>query len=117
MTCTVCHNCGASLEPLEPFSLGKLFVDKAGAHIWWGEKPVPLTTAERIIVIALARADGAVMRRAALAEITGSESENPQNIVAVYVSRASAKFREIDPAFDRIENVHGAGLRWRTEDA
>jgi DNA-binding response OmpR family regulator len=115
VTCTVCHACGAALEPLEPFSLGKLFVDKAGAHVWWGEKPVRLSPAEKQIVLTLVRADGRIVKRAILAEVSGYDGDEPNNIAAVYVSRSNAKFREIDPAFDRIETLRGEGVRWRTE--
>jgi two-component system OmpR family response regulator len=110
-----CPYCCRDLGPLEPFHLGPLFIDKGGAFIWWGESPVPLTGTERLIVTSLARADGAVVRRFAVADLIGSESDDPGNLVAVHLSRIRAKFRAIDPAFDAIENVHGQGLRWRTE--
>lgn len=113
---TLCPHCGFDLESIKPFTVGKLFVDAAGAFVWWGKSIVPLTAAERLIVVALARADGVPIKREVLAEISGYEGDHPENIVAVQVSRANKRFREVDPDFNRIENVHGAGLRWKVEE-
>jgi DNA-binding response OmpR family regulator len=108
-----CPSCGASLTAFASFAVGRLFVDKGGAVIWWNERPVQLTASERLIVIALARADGVPVKRDILAEVAGSESDNPDNCVDVLLCRAKAKFRAIDPNFDRIETIHGQGIRWR----
>ena len=112
MSCSVCPNCGYALEPLAAFSLGDLFIDKGGAFVWWRKRPVPLTTAERLIVTTLARADGVPVRHDILAESTGSESEDPDNCAAVLISRVKRKFREVDAAFRCIETVRGQGVRW-----
>lgn len=102
------------MDAQQAFRLGDLFVDKAGIAVWWREHVVPLTAGERLIILALAAADGAPIRRLILAEIIGSEeAANPENVIAVLLNRINAKFREIDPAFDCIENVRGQGLRWR----
>lgn len=115
MTATCCPRCGYGLEALEPFSLGSLGVDSGGAVIWWAGHRVPLAPAERLIVVALARADGAPIRRHVLAEVEGYEGDHPENVVAVLVNRINKAFRSIDPGFDRIENIRGAGLRWRVQ--
>lgn len=113
MTCKTCPVCGTSLEILEAFTLGKLFVDKAGFRIWWGERVVPLTAAERLAVIAIVRADGVPVKRAAIAEASGYDGDGGVNLASVLISRAYSKFRAIDPAFDCIESVRGQGIRWR----
>lgn len=110
-----CPHCGISLAALGAFHLGPLFVDKGGAFIWWKKVPIPLTLAEKLMVIALARAGGNPVGRHILAECAGSESDSPANAVAVMISRANRKFRAIDPAFDQIQSVRGMGLRWRPE--
>lgn len=112
MTCSVCPNCGWSLQSLEAMTIGELFIDKAGAHIWWGKHPIQLTASERIIVITLARADGAMVKRDVLADACGYEGDAPDNIVAVFVSRIRRQFKAVDASFDAIENVRGSGLRW-----
>lgn len=115
MTCTVCPNCGTALEPLNAYRIGRLFVDKGGAFIWWGPHVVPLTVSERLIVTTIARADGIPVRRDILADVTGYEGDEPENLAATYLCRINAKFHAIDPDFDQIENVWGVGLRWKTE--
>jgi hypothetical protein len=65
------------------------------------------------MVMALARAGGAPIKRWVLAETMGYEGDNGDNTTAVHLTRINARFREIDAAFDRIENVRAAGLRWR----
>lgn len=98
------------------FKLGSLFVDQSAVAVWWAEHVVPLTAGERLMVSAIARAEGQPIKRIILAEIVGCEdTQDPENSIAVMLSRINAKFREIDSAFDRIENVRGQGLRWRTE--
>ena len=113
MNATVCTCCG-HMDASQSFRLGDLFVDRAGVAIWWQDHVVPLTAGERLLVMALAAAEGIPLGRLVLAEIIGSnECINPENVVAVLLSRINGKFHAIDPAFDRIENVRGQGVRWR----
>lgn len=109
-----CPHCGADLYALRDFALGQLSVESGTIIRWQGHK-VTLTRAERLLILALARADGAAIGRDILAESTGYEGEKPSNVVAVLIHRAEKAFRAIDPLFDAIENVWGVGLRWRTE--
>lgn len=112
MSCAVCPNCGLDLEPLEAFSVGPLSIDKAASEIRWQGKVVPLRPSGRLMVAALARAEGMPIRRHVLAEIIGSEGDEPGNIIAVQMCRTIATFRQADPSFDRIQNVRGQGFRW-----
>lgn len=114
MTCTVCTNCGCDLEPFAPLQIGHLAIDDPLTVRWRGQV-VRLTAHQRLIVIALARADGKIMRRIALAEAAGSdERKDPHNLVDVQLHRIKAAFRDVDPAFDAIRSVWGQGIRWRT---
>jgi DNA-binding response OmpR family regulator len=114
MTCAVCPNCGYDLSTLHAFALGDLKVDYNGSIILWKGEHVGLSQAQRCIVVAIARAEGVPVKRIALAEAMGSDERlDPDNLVAVQLNRTIARFREIDPAFDMIENVRGAGLRWK----
>lgn len=104
------------MTALRSFSVGPLDVDHNGAVIRWEGRRVPLSASERLIVTALARADGAPMRKHILADVVGYDGDGPENLIAVYVSRIRAKFQAIDPSFDRIENISRAGLRWKVEE-
>lgn len=112
MTCTTCPNCGWSLATLDPLRSGELFIDKGGAHVWWGKSVIPLTASERLILIALVRADGAPMKREVLADVVGYDGDAPAQLVAVYASRIRRRFKAVDRSFDQIETVRGSGLRW-----
>ena len=113
MTCATCPNCGYQMEKLERFEAGHLAITDGGASIRWRGRPVHLTPSQRVLIIALARAEGVPVKRIALAEAMGSdEAQDPENVVDVQVSRAIRTFRQVDPAFDAVQNVRGCGLRW-----
>lgn len=116
MTCTTCPKCGYDLEALHAFELGGLRVEYDGAIILWRGQRVALTQAERLIVLALGRAGGAIVKRHILAEASGYEGEDHAlNVVSVYVCKIKNKFRDVDASFDRIETVWRDGVRWRVE--
>jgi DNA-binding response OmpR family regulator len=109
-----CPCCGFDLYALRDFALGQLTI-KDGVIVTWNEQRIHLTSNERLVVIALAKADGAAIGRAVLAEAAGYEGDEPENIVAQWRHRIEKAFRSIDPTFNAIETVWGVGLRWRTE--
>lgn len=113
---TCCPHCGTDLTAFEPFSIGALGIEHNGAVIRWNGHRIHLTPCERLILLTIARAGGNPVKRTILAEATGYEGDDPENLIAVQITRIRANFRAIDPGFDRIENVHGVGLRWRIED-
>jgi DNA-binding response OmpR family regulator len=94
--------------------LGQLTV-KDGAIISWNGVVIDLSPSERLIVMALVKADGAPVKRHILAEATGYEGDNPTGCVAVFMHRIIRSFLAIDPTFSAIENVWGVGVRWRTD--
>jgi DNA-binding response OmpR family regulator len=113
VTASTCPNCGYDLIALHALNLGDLTVEHDGAVILWRGKLVVLSRSERLLVLALARAEGAAIKRDVLAEADGYEGPNADNWVSVYLGRINDKFRYIDPDFDMIENVRCVGLRWR----
>lgn len=113
MTLACCPNCGTNLSSFDATRFGNLFIDKGSAFIWWRERPVPLTPSERLIVTALARADGAPIARHILADAAGSDSDAPAGVANVHLTRIKSKFRRLDAGFDHIESVRGMGVRWR----
>jgi DNA-binding response OmpR family regulator len=78
--------------------------------------PIKTTLTEFRLLEALARRPGRVLSRDRLLEIVrGDESVVAARIVDTYVGRLRRKLEEVDPSFDRIETVVGAGYRWRDE--
>lgn len=118
MSCHVCPNCGTDLRAFEHFRLGDLDII-GNASVYWRAQKIDLTTAETLIVAALARANGAMVKHHAMAEAIGAEASNPSHCVWVHISNIRSKFRKADPAFDQIEragNEYVRGSRWRVED-
>lgn len=109
-----CPNCGFSLDRLETLQIGPLEIrDNAVGIFWLGEK-VALPPARRLLVDALARGGGHVLKQAALIEaIGGDNADDPGNLLAVQVCKTRKAFRFIDRSFDRIETESGIGYRWR----
>ena len=52
-----------------------------------------------------------------LEEIRGDGSIVGDRIVDTYVRRLRRKLEAVNPAFDRIDTVVGAGYRWRDDGA
>ena len=72
---------------------------------------VPLTVTEFWIVHALARRPGHVKSREQLmreAEVVVDDAT-----ITSHVKRIRRKFVAVDPSFDEIDTVHGAGYRWK----
>lgn len=72
---------------------------------------VPLTVTEFWMVHALLRHPGHVKSREQLmreAQVVVDDAT-----VTSHVKRIRRKFEQVDPGFDEIDTVHGAGYRWR----
>jgi two-component system response regulator ChvI len=113
VTVTCCPKCGYDLKALHDLTLGDLTILYDGAIILWKDERVGISPTERLMLMSIARADGAPVKRQILAEVMGYEGDDGDNIVAVHLSRINRRFREIDPGFDQIENIRAAGLRWK----
>ena len=80
-------------------------------RVAWREADVALTVTEFWMVHALVRYPGHVKSRDQLmreAQIVVDDAT-----VTSHVKRIRRKFEALDPAFDEIETMHGAGYRWR----
>jgi DNA-binding response OmpR family regulator len=63
---------------------------------------------------ALARRPGVVFSRQRLLELArDDDSVVVDRLIDTYVRRLRRRIESIDPAFDRIETVIGAGYKWR----
>ncbi len=80
-------------------------------RVTWHGEDVPLTVTEFWMVHALAHRPGHVKSRDQLmreAQIVVDDAT-----VTSHIKRMRKKFIALDPAFDEIDTVHGAGYRWR----
>lgn len=114
MTTAVCLNCGLDLSPFEPIERGDLRIPDRVTVQWRGHT-LPLTPQQRLILLAIVRADGAIVKRSALMEAIGTDTDDRDatNVVDVQIHHIRAAFREVDRMFDCLETVRGYGLRWR----
>jgi DNA-binding response OmpR family regulator len=106
------HDTAAATEPVR--RVGKLEIDDARLEVRWGGSPLTTTMTELRLLDALTRRAGVVMTRDALLErMRGDGTVVAPRIIDTYVNRLRRKLEALDPTFDRIETVVGAGYRWR----
>ena len=81
-------------------------------EVSWRGEAVALTVTEFWMVHALVRYPGHVKTREQLmreAQVVVDDAT-----ITSHIKRIRKKFIAIDPAFDAIDTVHGAGYRWKT---
>jgi DNA-binding response OmpR family regulator len=97
-----------------PVKVGDLSLDPERLEARYRDVPLTLTLTEFRLLEALAQRPGIVLSRDRLLEIVRSdESIVAERIIDTYVRRLRRKLEGIDPAFDRIETVIGAGYRYK----
>jgi DNA-binding response OmpR family regulator len=98
----------------EIVSAGALALDPERLEATFRGTMLTLTLTEFRLLEAMARRPGIVLSRERLLEIVrGDESVVVERIVDTYVRRLRRKLEAIDPAFEGIETVVGAGYRLR----
>ena len=100
---------GAAREQV--FRLRGLTLELERMRITWNGEEVALTVTEFWMVHALVRYPGHVKTREQLmreAQVVVDDAT-----ITSHVKRIRRKFEALDPAFDEIDTVHGAGYRWR----
>lgn len=103
-------------EKAKDARLGALKLDAEKIEIHYRDRPLDVTLTEFRLVETLAARPGVVFDRARLMEgMRGDDSVVAERIVDTYVRRLRRKFEAIDPTFDSIETVIGAGYRWKPE--
>ena len=93
------------------FRLRELTLELERMRITWNGEDVPLTVTEFWMVHAMVRYPGHVKSRDQLmreAQIVVDDAT-----ITSHIKRIRRKFQAVDPAFDDIDTVHGAGYRWR----
>ena len=91
--------------------LDQLEIDEKSMSVLWRDEIVNLTLTEFWLVEPLARRPGHVKTYEALNDVT-RQGLVERNTINGYIRRIRNKFRLIDPAFDRIQTVHGTGYKW-----
>jgi DNA-binding response OmpR family regulator len=101
-------------EPERAITAGALELFPERLEVRYAGKTIVVTVTEFRLLEALATRVGHVLSRDRLLELVrGDDSVVAERIIDTYVRRLRRKLEEIDPTFDRIETVIGAGYRWK----
>jgi two-component system, OmpR family, response regulator ChvI len=94
--------------------VGRLAVDPLRLAVQWDGRHVSLTVTEILLLQGLARRPGIVKTREQLMQDAYPDRVSVSDrTIDSHVKRIRRKFQAVDPAFDRIEGVYGAGYRYR----
>lgn len=89
---------------------GRLFMDPARHQVTWQGQPVSLTVTEFLILEALAIRPGVIKSRNQLMDAAYPDDVFVDDrTVDSHIKRMRRKFRLVDPAFDAIDTLYGAG--------
>ena len=103
-----------SPAPERALTKGALELFPERLEVRYAGKPVVVTVTEFRLLEALATRAGMVLSRDRLLEIVrGDDSVVAERIIDTYVRRLRRKLESVDPSFDRIDTVIGAGYRWK----
>jgi two-component system response regulator ChvI len=92
---------------------GRLAMDPARHRVTWGGAPVTLTVTEFLILETLAQRPGIVKTRNQLMDAAYQDDIYVDDrTIDSHIKRVRRKFREVDPEFDAIETLYGAGYRF-----
>jgi len=93
------------------FEQGLLKLETERMRVAWNGVDVPLTVTEFWMVHTLVRFPGHVKSRDQL--MRDAQVVVDDATITSHIKRIRKKFIAIDPAFDAIDTVHGAGYRWK----
>ena len=103
----------ADEETAEPLIRGSLEMDPARHLVKWGGKNVTLTVTEFMILETLANRPGVVKSRNQLMDAAYQDDVYVDDrTIDSHIKRLRRKFREVDPEFDAIDTLYGAGYRY-----
>ncbi|AKF03042.1 response regulator transcription factor [Sandaracinus amylolyticus] len=104
----------AESEPGAVLVAGHVSLDRERLELRYRGTLVTTTLSELRLIEAMVERPGIVLSRARLLEhVRGDDSVVDDRLIDTYVRRMRRKLEAIEPAFDRIETVTGAGYRWR----
>ncbi len=97
----------------EPIVRGRLEMDPARHRVRWGGRDVALTVSEFMILEALASRPDVVKSRNQLMDVAYQDDVYVDDrTIDSHIKRLRRKFRQVDPRFDAIETLYGAGYRF-----
>ena len=100
-------------ELSDPLLRGSLEMDPARHIVKWQDKNVTLTVTEFMILEALANRPGVVKSRNQLMDVAYQDDVYVDDrTIDSHIKRLRRKFREVDPNFDAIDTLYGAGYRY-----
>lgn len=100
----------------EPIIRGRLEMDTDRHRVKWDGKDVTLTVTEFMILEALSARPGVVKTRNQLMDIAYQDDVYVDDrTIDSHIKRLRRKFREVDPAFNAIDTLYGAGYRFSEE--
>ncbi|MEW4466820.1 response regulator transcription factor [Parasphingorhabdus sp. JC815] len=104
----------ADTEGLEPLVRGALEMDPARHLVKWKGDNVTLTVTEFMILETLANRPGVVKSRNQLMDAAYQDDVYVDDrTIDSHIKRLRRKFREVDPEFDAIDTLYGAGYRYQ----
>ena len=98
----------------QTISVGPLLFQPDQMRVSWHGQAVDLTVTELWILHALVRHPGHVKSREQLME--AADTYVDLATITSHIKRIRRKFAQVDPTFDAIEAVYGAGYRWVAQD-
>jgi two-component system response regulator ChvI len=104
-------------EPVaDPILRGRLEMDPARHRVKWGGRDVTLTVTEFLILETLAARPGVVKNRNQLMDAAYQDDVYVDDrTIDSHIKRLRRKFREVDPDFNAIDTLYGAGYRFSEE--
>lgn len=97
-----------------PLSLGPLTVDPLRLTAQWHSRDLALTVTEIFLLQSLVRRVGVVKTRDQLLQDTFPGRSVGEGLIERHIVRLRRKFETLEPGFDALEGVHGAGYRYRS---
>jgi two-component system response regulator ChvI len=98
--------------------VGGLALDPLRLTVSWRGSPVPLTVTEFLLLHSLMRRPGVVKSREQLMmEAYPDQVSVSDRTIDSHIKRIRRKFSLVDPAFDGIDGVYGAGYRYKQNPA
>ncbi len=93
---------------------GNLQLDSQQMRVSWKSHRIPLTVTECALLDVIVRKQGGVASYDDLAAAT-RQTLVTNNTLNTHIRHIRQKFQAADTTFDGLENVYGAGYRWREE--
>ncbi len=100
-------------EPSNTLERGRLMMDPDRHRVWWDGEGVALTVTEFLILEALAARPDVVKSRNQLMDAAYQDDVYVDDrTIDSHIKRLRRKFRQVDPQFDGIDTLYGAGYRF-----